>query len=145
MDEEDMDDKEEQSEESRAVRMGQRRMMTPTQVEREEHERTHVPNRSWCRHCVAAQTSIPAHRGGKFTTAVEEDKDMKQMSKDHCFMRDQPGMEPAQILVSQDRGTRTVSAHVVPLKGAVIQWVMTQKCARDFGTLGTLWTDYPKA
>ena len=90
MDEEDMDDKEEQSEESRVVRVGRRRMMTPTQVEREEHERTHVPYGSWCRHCVAARTSIPAHRGGKFTTAVEEDKDMKQMSKDHCFMRDQP-------------------------------------------------------
>ena len=65
--------------------------MTPTQVEREEHERTHVPYRSWCRHCVAARASNSAHRGGKFTTAVEKDKDMKQVSKDHCFMQDQPG------------------------------------------------------
>ena len=40
MDEEDMDDKEEQSEESRAVRVGQKKMMTPTLAEREEHERT---------------------------------------------------------------------------------------------------------
>ena len=61
MDEEDMDDKEEQSE-SRAVRVGQNKMMTPTVAEREEHERTHIPYRSWCRHCVAARASNPAHR-----------------------------------------------------------------------------------
>ena len=24
----------------------------PTKVEREEHEKTHLPFRSWCRHCV---------------------------------------------------------------------------------------------
>ena len=63
MDEEDMDDKEEQSEESRAVRVGQKKKMTPTLAEREEHERTHIPYRSWCKHCVAARASNPAHRG----------------------------------------------------------------------------------
>ena len=36
MDEENMDDKEEQSEESRAVRVGQRKTMTPTLAEREQ-------------------------------------------------------------------------------------------------------------
>ena len=51
-------------------------------------------------------------------------------------MRDQPGMESAKILVSKDRGTRMVSAHVVPLKGAVIEWLMTQQCARDLERLG---------
>ena len=92
MEEEDMDDKEEQSEDSRAVRVGQKKMMTPTLAEREEHERTQIPYRSWCRHCVAAQASNPAHRGRKFATAVEDDKDMKQVSYDCCFMRDQPGI-----------------------------------------------------
>ena len=29
-----------------------------------------------------------------------------------------------------------VSAHVVPLKGAVIEWVMIQQCARDLEHLG---------
>ena len=108
MDEEDMDDKEEQSEESRAVRVGQKKMMTPTLAEREEDERTHIPYRSWCRHCVAARASNLAHRGRKFATAVEDDKDMKQVCYDDCFMRDQPGMESAKILVSKDRATRLV-------------------------------------
>ena len=86
MDEEIMDDKEEQSEQSRAVRLGQKQTVTPTLAEREEHERTHIPYRRWCRHRVAARASNPAHRGRKFTKAVEDDKDMKQVSHDFCFM-----------------------------------------------------------
>ena len=42
MDEENLDDNEEQSEESGAVRVGQRKTTTPTLAEREEHERTHI-------------------------------------------------------------------------------------------------------
>ena len=129
MDEEVMDDKEEPSEESTEMRGGQQRITTPSLKERQEHERTHIPYRSWCWHCVVARASNPAHRGRK------EEKDMKQVSYDHCFMRDQPGSESAKILVSKDRATRMVSAHVVPLKGAVIDWVI-QQCARDLERLG---------
>ena len=55
---------------------------------------------------------MPAHRGRRFPTAIEEDKDTKQVSCDYCFMR-----------VSKDFGFEgschsMVSAHVVPLKGA---------------------------
>ena len=128
-----MDDKEEPSEESRAVRGGQQRIITPSLKERQEHERTHLPYRSWCRH--SARASNPAHRGRKFPTAIEEDKDTKQVSYDYCFMRDQPGTESAKILVSKDRATRMVSAHVVPMKGAVIDRVI-QQCVRDLERLG---------
>ena len=55
---------------------------------------------------------------------------MKQVSYDFCFWRDQPGMESAKILVSKDRATRMVSAHVVPLKVAI------RPCARDLERLG---------
>ena len=84
---------------------------------------------------VAARASNPAHRGRKFAKAVEDDKDMKQVSYDYRFMRDQPGLESAKILVSKDRATRMVSAHVVPLKGAVLVWVI-QQGARDLERLG---------
>ena len=127
---EDVMDKEEPSKESRPVKGGQSRVMMPTLKGRQEHERTHLPYRSWCRHCVAARACNPAHRGRRFPTAIEEDKDTKQVSCDCCFMRDQPGMEPAKILVSKDRATHMVSAHVVPLKGALLDWVI-QQCARD--------------
>ena len=136
MDEDVMDDdKEEPSEESRPVKGGQSRTMMPTLKERQEHERTHFPYRSWCGHCVAARASNPAHRGRRFPTAIEEDKDTKQVSYDYCFMRDQPGMESAKILISKDRATCMVSAPVVPLKGAVLDWVI-QQCARDLVRLG---------
>ena len=67
--------------------------------------------------------------------ANEDDKDMKQVSYDCCFVRDQPGMESVMILVLKDRATRMVSTHVVPLKGAVIDSVI-QQCARDLERLG---------
>ena len=41
----------------------------------------------------------------------------------------------AKIFVFKDRATRIVSAHVVPLKGAVLDWVI-QQCARDLARLG---------
>ena len=44
-------------------------------------------------------------------------------------------MESAKILVSKDRATRMVSAHAVPMKGAVIDWVI-QRCVRDLERLG---------
>ena len=44
-------------------------------------------------------------------------------------------MESAKILVSKDRAARRVSAHVMPLKEAVIYWV-SQQCARDLERLG---------
>ena len=138
MDSEVMDDKEEPSEESGPVKGGQSRVVMPTLKERQEHERTHLPHRSWCRHCVAARASNPAQRGRTFPTAIEEDKDTHQVSSDHCFMRNQPGMESATILVSKDRATRMVSAHVVPLKGAVLDWVI-QQCALDLERLGHPW------
>ena len=57
---------------------------------------------------------------------------MKHVSYDCCFVRDQLGLESAKILVSKDRDTRMFSAHLVPLKGAV----MIQQCARDLERLG---------
>ena len=129
MDDDVMDDKEEPSEESRPVKGGQSRVMMPTLKERQEHERTHLPCRRWCRHCVAARASNPAHRGRKFPTATEEDKDTKQVSYDYCFMRDQSGIESATILVSIDRATRMVCAHVVPVKGegSFFDWVIQRR------------------
>ena len=112
VDEEDTDDKEEPSEECRGVRGGHTTMMTPTLRERQEHERTHIPFRSWCRHCVAARASNPAHRGRRCATAVEEDKHMKQVTHDYCLMRHQLGSESAEILVSKDSASGIVSACV---------------------------------
>ena len=60
---------------------------------------------------------------------------MQRRSYDYCVLRDQPGMKSAKILVSKDHATRMVSALVLQLKGAVIDWVIKQ-CARDLERLG---------
>ena len=33
----------------------------PTRAEREEHEKTHLPFRSWCRHCVRGKGKAMPH------------------------------------------------------------------------------------
>ena len=43
----------------------------PTEEERKEHEMTHLPYRSWCRHCVRGRGKDSAHktRGGRGSSA----------------------------------------------------------------------------
>ena len=67
MDEEIVADKEEQSEKCRAVR--QKKDGDADVGRTEEHDRTHILYRNWCRHCVAARVINPAHRGRRFTKA----------------------------------------------------------------------------
>ena len=69
------------------------------------------------------------------TFVHNDDKDLKQVSHDHCFMQDQLGMESATILVSKERAARVASARVVPLKEAVLEREI-QHCARELERLG---------
>ena len=41
---------------------GQKPPKEPTKAEREEHERTHCPYRSWCKHCVKSRARNSPHR-----------------------------------------------------------------------------------
>ena len=44
----------------------------PTSEEREEHEKTHLPFRSWCRRCVRGRWKLAPHcRGAQETTMCE--------------------------------------------------------------------------
>ena len=108
---------EEQSEESRAVRVGQKKLMTPTLAEREEHEQTHIPYQSWCRHCVAARASNPALRGRKFTRAVEDDKDMEQVCYHCCF-----GARPVGNGISNDPCVERLSCSNGVSSCGAVEW-----------------------
>lgn len=48
---------EEEDEEGRKA-VTRREVVGPTKKEREEHEATHCPYRSWCRHCVRGEAEI---------------------------------------------------------------------------------------
>ena len=52
---EDRETEEESGEVRNSRKAGQPRM--PAKQEKDEHERTHVPFRSWCEHCVRGQAS----------------------------------------------------------------------------------------
>ena len=49
------------SEETKTVRM-KKTPKQPSQREREEHERTHLPFRDWCTHCIKAKSRNDPHK-----------------------------------------------------------------------------------
>ena len=116
-----------------------RRQCMPTLQEREEHRKTHLPFRSWCRECVAGRGQNLPHRRRDPKSALEQDVDVRMVHYDYCFMRDEVGGESDVILVSKDRRTRLLGAHHVPSKGSVHDWVI-QQCCRDLEKWG-YWND----
>ena len=61
--EEAMEEKEEDGESSEGRKsVGRKSPKEPTKIEKEDHERTHCPYRSWCEHCVRARARNSHHR-----------------------------------------------------------------------------------
>ena len=54
------------SEETKTVRM-KKTPKQPSQREREEHERTHLPFRDWCTHCIKAKSRNDPHKRERLT------------------------------------------------------------------------------
>ena len=77
-------DAEEEGEEGReAVAMPS--PMTPSRREREQHELTHTPYRSWCPHCVRARGRNRAHLANK----DPEKPGVPRISFDYFFFSDE--------------------------------------------------------
>ena len=80
----------------------------PSEAEVEQHELTHLPFRSWCRHCVRAKGKESPHHesspGG-----------VSKFATDYMFMREDGA--PITILVGYDGLTKAFFANVVPCKG----------------------------
>ena len=102
----------------------------PTDQEREAHSRTHLPFRSWCPQCVAGRATAAAH-----ATREREERSVAGMDFDYCFLRNRKAEESTPVLVSKDRGTSMIGAHVVPCKGAETEWVQ-QQIVRDLQKVG---------
>ena len=54
---------------------------------------------------------------------------------DYCFPRNEAGGEYQVVLVGKDRETKMFLAHVVPFKGAEVEWI-TQQISRDLRRFG---------
>ena len=57
--------------------------LEPTKEEREEHEKTHLPFRNWCRHCVRGRGKEEVCRkGGRIPEAPEVHLDFMFMGEE---------------------------------------------------------------
>ncbi len=65
------------------VAVGRKSPKMPTKAEIEEHARTHLPYRSWCRHCVRGRGKEEACREGK------RSHDTAEVHMDFMFMGDE--------------------------------------------------------
>ena len=59
----------------------------PTKKEIEEHQVTHWPFRSWCKHCVKSKSNAKLHVTGK--DQVPEEEQVPVISTDYMWMNDQ--------------------------------------------------------
>jgi hypothetical protein len=84
----------------------------PTAEERNEHEMTHLPYRSWCRHCVRGRGKEAAHR-----RQGPSEGELHELHFDFAFMgeEDEPG-KCVTMLVVRERSSRMTLATAVPSK-----------------------------
>ena len=104
----------------------------PSKSEREAHEATHMPYRSWCAHCVRGRGIASPHVEKK----DDERKEMRRpvVSMDYCFMNKQDEDKATMIAVKEEKHG-CVHASIVPGKGDQVEWVSSH-VARFCNKLG---------
>ena len=137
------DEEGEESEEAVGVRVRDRVVRPPSDAEIRAHSRTHLPFRSWCNHCVAGRAPNLPHK------SIAREVLREEVSFDYCFLKDFVGGDSQSVIVGKDRRTGIIVAHVVPSKGASVEWLVPQ-LVRDLQKMGyygmvTLKTDQEPA
>ena len=106
----------EEGEEQAAAESGMRKVLdvrSPTRQEREQHELTHHPDRSWCNHCVRGKAKEDHHRKSK---NEPEERRIPLIAFDCCFLG--KGDESANpILVSKDEESKAMKGFWCNEKG----------------------------
>jgi hypothetical protein len=104
--------------------------LMPSQDEIAEHRFTHLPFRSWCRHCVMGRGKQMPHQASQGTRGIPE------VHLDFCFMgeEDEPGKTVA-ILCARERDTRMTMATVAPSKSSTGAFIARRAAAflREIG------------
>ena len=96
------------------------RPYTPTKKEREEHDATDLPFRSWCKYCVYGKGVHSPHCAGD-----DEKTGRATVSLDYCFMGEDAHEEIPPIIVMWDNRSGMMWALPVEEKGPVgyvVKW-----------------------
>jgi hypothetical protein len=119
---------EEERQEGRSVK-GMRGPVKPTKAEKEDHERDHIPFRSWCAHCMRGKTKASGHRG----EGDQERREKPIVSMDYAFLGIKKGKDKEErkkleeeamkagntpTLVMFDAEAKGIFTYVVDKKGA---------------------------
>ena len=109
-----VDDGEVHMEEEESGARQTRKMLSPTMPkteEVEEHDKTHLPYRNWCRHCVRGRGREMSHQ------ACHDEPSMTELHIDFEFLgeEDDPG-KAVPVLVAGERASRMTLAAAVPRK-----------------------------
>ena len=108
-----MDEDEEEARKSKGLPCG----VKPSRKEVEDHERTHMPFRTWCSHCVRGRAKSHPH-----WRREKEDTGIPVISWDYMYMKDTDKEGNVQgetpILIWKDSNSKGSMAIVVPEKGA---------------------------
>ena len=101
----------------------------PSQQEKEEHEMTHLPFRSWCRHCIMVRG-----REEDCRKSMEEERQVPEVHLDYMFMGGEKEGKTLAFLVARERETRAVLSTVVPRK-TTGEWICRRLMAwlREIG------------
>lgn len=84
----------------------------PSQAEVDEHYLTHLPFRSWCKHCVRGRGRAADHR------TQERDDGLPELHVDCCFLSSAASPEKYTVMVAREKMSRMTMATLVPMKGA---------------------------
>ena len=82
----------------------------PTKLEVEEHNLTHLPFRSWCRHCVRGRGRELPH------LRTVEDPAVHEFHFDWAFPGEEGGEKTLAVLVGRVRGERMTMSSIHPTK-----------------------------
>jgi hypothetical protein len=82
----------------------------PSQEEVEEHQKTHLPFRNWCRHCIRGKGKEAPHFKGSQTPNIPE------FHLDFMFMGEEDVGNNLTMLVAKERLTKAVMGTVLPSK-----------------------------
>ena len=105
----------------------------PSQNELEEHMTTHLPYRTWCKHCVSGRGLSEHHR--KKLRGLEQE--VPVISIYYAYLgssEDKEGERVQPIIVLKDRKQGTIRAHMVEEKG--VNAYAVKRISQDIGLMG---------